>query len=45
MRAKAICNVCPVLSPCADYAVTINEPYGIWGATSETDRKSLVAAG
>ena len=44
MRAKAICNVCPSLEPCASYAVTINEPYGIWGATSEIDRKAVMAS-
>ena len=44
MRAKAICNVCPVLGPCAEYAIAISEPYGIWGGTSEQDRKALVAS-
>jgi WhiB family redox-sensing transcriptional regulator len=44
MRAKAICNVCPVQEPCAEYALAISEPYGIWGGTSEQDRKALVAS-
>lgn len=44
MRAKAICNVCPVEDPCRSYALAINEPFGIWGGTSENDRKQLIAS-
>ena len=45
LRAKAICNVCPVQDPCTDYAVTIKEPFGIWGGMTESDRKQIFAAG
>ncbi len=41
-RAKAICNVCPSQGPCSEYAVTIREPFGIWGGMTEADRKALV---
>lgn len=43
-RAKAICNVCPVLKECSEYALTIREPFGIWGGMTEADRKELFAA-
>jgi WhiB family redox-sensing transcriptional regulator len=45
MRAKAICNVCPVMSECRTYAVAIREPFGIWGGMTENDRKQLAPAG
>jgi WhiB family redox-sensing transcriptional regulator len=44
MRAKAICNVCPVMSDCQTYAVAIREPFGIWGGMTETDRKQVATA-
>jgi WhiB family redox-sensing transcriptional regulator len=40
MRAKSICRVCPVNAECLDYALTIREPYGIWGGLTETERRS-----
>ncbi len=39
-RAKAICDVCPVQGDCVEYAVGIREPYGIWGGTTEIDRRA-----
>lgn len=45
MRAKAICNVCPVIGECSAYAVAIREPFGIWGGMTESDRKHLVSVG
>ena len=39
VRAKSICDVCPVQSDCLDYAVTIREPYGIWGGLTEMERR------
>ena len=43
-RAKAICQVCPVLSDCRTYALTLREAYGIWGGMTESDRKRALAA-
>lgn len=34
--AKAICNTCPVRTPCLHYG--INEHHGIWGGLSEQQR-------
>jgi WhiB family transcriptional regulator, redox-sensing transcriptional regulator len=45
MRAKAICNVCPVMGECSQYAVAIREPFGIWGGMTEADRKQLISVG
>jgi WhiB family transcriptional regulator, redox-sensing transcriptional regulator len=39
--AKAICARCPVRSECLDYALVSKEPFGIWGGTSERERRRL----
>ncbi len=44
MRAKAVCQVCPVVGECRAYALQIREPYGIWGGLTETERRRFVAA-
>lgn len=43
LRAKAICNVCPVQQSCSLYALEIREPFGIWGGMTEADRKDVFA--
>lgn len=43
--AKAVCAACPVRAECAAHALTVREPYGVWGGFSETDRMRLRAAG
>jgi WhiB family redox-sensing transcriptional regulator len=40
-RAKAVCAVCPVAEDCLEYALETNQRAGIWGGTSEQERKSL----
>ncbi len=42
--AKAICATCPVLMQCAAHALTVREPYGVWGGMSEDEREALYAA-
>lgn len=42
MAAKAICNVCPVIEECREYAIEHNESYGTWGGLSESDRKRVL---
>ncbi len=42
-KAKAICMVCPVRLDCLDFAMSIREPYGIWGALTEADRRQVLA--
>ncbi|MGV9867036.1 WhiB family transcriptional regulator [Rhodococcus koreensis] len=36
--AKAICGRCPVRPECREYAVTANEPHGIWGGLTLAER-------
>jgi WhiB family redox-sensing transcriptional regulator len=38
-QAQAICQDCPVLALCRDYALATDEPYGIWGGMTELDRR------
>jgi len=40
-RAKAICGSCPVLRQCREHALTVQEPYGIWGGMGEVERREL----
>jgi WhiB family redox-sensing transcriptional regulator len=40
-RAKAICQACPVLAQCRTHAMTVQEPYGIWGGLGEIERRQL----
>jgi WhiB family redox-sensing transcriptional regulator len=40
-RAKAICQACPVLAQCRAHALTVQEPYGIWGGLGEIERRQL----
>lgn len=40
-RAKAICSVCPVAADCLAYSLETNQRSGVWGGTSEKERKSL----
>jgi WhiB family redox-sensing transcriptional regulator len=41
-RAKAVCRRCPVLADCRQHALTVQEPYGIWGGMSESERDRAV---
>lgn len=40
-RARAVCTVCPVAEACLEYALETNQRSGVWGGTSEQERKSL----
>lgn len=40
-RAKAICQTCPVLEPCLEFAMETNQKYGIWGGLTDKERASL----
>ena len=40
-KAKEICAACPVTGDCLTYALETNQRSGIWGGTSEKERKSL----
>jgi WhiB family redox-sensing transcriptional regulator len=40
-RAKAICQRCPVIEPCLEFAMDTNQKYGIWGGLTDMERASL----
>ena len=40
--AKAICCTCPAITACRTHALTVREPYGIWGGLSEAERADLL---
>jgi WhiB family redox-sensing transcriptional regulator len=37
--AKEICSTCPVVAECLAFG--INEPFGIWGGTTEVERRKI----
>jgi len=39
--AKQICAECPVRRECLEYALRVDEPYGVWGGLSEKERRQL----
>lgn len=39
--ARAVCNECCVRQECLRYALTNREQFGIWGGTSERERRRL----
>jgi len=41
MKAKQMCRQCPVIVQCRSHALSVGEPYGIWGGLSETERELL----
>lgn len=36
--AKAICARCPVQEACLDYALRTQQPWGVWGGQTATER-------
>ena len=39
--AKAVCTACPVQAPCLEFALETNQDAGVWGGTSEEERRQL----
>ncbi|GAA3170628.1 MULTISPECIES: WhiB family transcriptional regulator [Streptomyces] len=40
-QAKAVCRGCPVREPCLEWALETGQSIGVWGGTSETERRAL----
>lgn len=40
-QAKAVCRACPSVEPCLEFALSTNQESGVWGATSEEERRKL----
>lgn len=42
-EAKAVCAGCVVRVECADFALSTNQRFGIWGGTTERERRRIKA--
>ena len=40
--ALAVCNVCPVREDCLEHALETNERFGVWGGTTEKERRLML---
>ncbi len=40
-NAKAVCDICPAKEPCLEFALSTNQDSGVWGGTSEEERRKL----
>jgi WhiB family redox-sensing transcriptional regulator len=40
-HAKQVCTMCPVQGPCLEFALSTNQDSGVWGGTSEDERRVL----
>ena len=40
-RAKTVCTTCAVRSECLEWALTTGQDAGVWGGTSEEERRAL----
>ena len=40
--AKQVCESCPVLGQCRDYALATGELYGVWGGMTEMERHRIL---
>lgn len=41
-EAKKICGACPVIEKCLRWALDTRQPYGIWGGTTERERRDIL---
>ncbi len=39
--AKRVCRTCEAQEPCLDFALATNQESGVWGGTSEEERRKL----
>ena len=39
--AKRVCRSCDAMEPCLDFALATNQESGVWGGTSEEERRKL----
>lgn len=40
-NAKKVCMTCEARQPCLEFALTTNQDSGIWGGTSEEERRKI----
>ena len=41
VEAKKICQTCPVVAECGEYAIRANILYGIWGGMTLRERQAV----
>jgi len=41
-RARKLCASCPVKEPCLEYALAERIDHGVWGGTSERERRRIL---
>ena len=41
LQAKAVCARCPASDQCLAWALDTNQQFGVWGGTTEEERKKL----
>jgi WhiB family redox-sensing transcriptional regulator len=39
--AKAVCAACESVEPCLEFALATNQESGVWGGTSEEERRKI----
>jgi len=44
-QAKIVCQRCPVVEPCLEWALETAQDAGVWGGASEDDRRALKRSG
>lgn len=42
-QAKQVCAICPARIPCLQWALATGQHAGVWGGTSEDERRALRA--
>jgi WhiB family redox-sensing transcriptional regulator len=42
--AKSICARCPVTTECLAYALRVDETLGVWGGTTEAERRRIASS-
>ncbi|WBB62480.1 WhiB family transcriptional regulator [Streptomyces sp. WMMC500] len=40
-EAKTVCRTCPVAAPCLEWALRLGQVHGIWGGTTERERREM----
>lgn len=44
-QAKKLCESCPVIKECGEYAIAAMEPYGVWGGLTPKERVAIRGLG
>ncbi len=44
-QAKIVCSSCSVVDPCLEWALQTGQDAGVWGGTSEDERRMLKRRG